>query len=144
MASSSRAVAAMAARIPFAAPASRTTAGTTRALSTISRTARTTQLRAAARPSAALKLNQTGRLAFRRAYADEAPKPKPGKLRRTFRWVWRLTYLSFAGLLGYTGYVIYLDRHPAEQNERDPNKKTLVVLGESTQEPTCHGSELTS
>lgn len=120
----------MAARISSAAPASRAT--TTRALSTISRTTRTAPLRAAARPSVSLKLNQTGRIAFRRAYADEAPKPKPGKLRRTFRWVWRLTYLSFAGLLGYTGYVIYLDRHPEEQFERDPNKKTLVVLGEST------------
>jgi NADH:ubiquinone reductase (non-electrogenic) len=83
------------------------------------------------RSSTALKLSQTGRIAFRRAYADEAPKPKPGKLRRTFRWAWRLTYLSVLGVLGYTGYTIYLDRNPAEQLERDPSKKTLVILGES-------------
>jgi len=100
-----------------------------RAFSHVSRTARTAPLRQAARPSASLKLNTTGRIAFRRAYADEAPRPKPGKLRRTFRWAWRATYLSVAGLFGYTCYIIYLDRHPAEQSERDPNKKTLVILG---------------
>ncbi|KAL6895295.1 hypothetical protein HDV57DRAFT_479078 [Trichoderma longibrachiatum] len=86
-------------------------------------------LRSAARPSVAMKLTNTGRIAFRRAYADEAPKPKPGKLRRTFRWAWRLTYLSALGLVGYTAYNIYEDRHPDEQYEPDPSKKTLVILG---------------
>lgn len=81
-----------------------------------------------------MKLANSGRIAFRRAYADEAPKPKPkpGKLRRTFRWAWRLTYLSALGLVGYTAYDIYVDRHPDEQFNPDPNKKTLVILGEST------------
>lgn len=97
-----------------------------RAFSTASRTP---AMRSAARPSMALKLNNTGRIAFRRAYADEAPKPKAGKIRRTLRWTWRLTYLSFAGLLGYTGYIIWEDRHPEPQYEADPTKKTLVVLG---------------
>jgi NADH:ubiquinone reductase (non-electrogenic) len=83
------------------------------------------------RPSATLKLNHTGRIAFRRAYANEAPKPKPGKLRRTFRWAWRLTYLSAFGVLGYTAFTIWQDRHPEPQVEQDPKKKTLVVLGES-------------
>ncbi|KAL7905501.1 pyridine nucleotide-disulfide oxidoreductase domain-containing protein [Trichoderma velutinum] len=86
-------------------------------------------MRSAARPSVAMKLANSGRIAFRRAYADEAPKPKPGKLRKTFRWAWRLTYLSAIGLVGFTAYNIYDDRHPDEQYEPDPNKKTLVILG---------------
>lgn len=76
-----------------------------------------------------MKLAATGRVAFRRAYADEAPKPKPGKLRSTLRWAWRLTYLSAAGLVGYTFYIVYQDRHPEPQFEPDPTKKTLVILG---------------
>ncbi|UKZ79081.1 hypothetical protein TrVFT333_006831 [Trichoderma virens FT-333] len=92
---------------------------------------RAMMMRSAARPSVAMKLANSGRIAFRRAYADEAPKPKPkpGKLRRTFRWAWRLTYLSAIGLVGFTAYNIYEDRHPDEQYEPDPNKKTLVILG---------------
>lgn len=78
-----------------------------------------------------MKLQTTGRIAFRRAYADAPPKPKPGKLRRTFRWMWRLTYLSLGGLAGYTVYLIYQDRHPEPQYEPDPSKKTLVILGEN-------------
>ncbi|KOS21187.1 External alternative NADH-ubiquinone oxidoreductase [Escovopsis weberi] len=87
--------------------------------------------RTAARPSVAMKLPATGRVAFRRAYADEAPgsKPRPGKIRRTLRFAWRLGYLSALGLIGYTGYTIYQDRHPEEQFQPDPSKKTLVILG---------------
>ncbi|KAM4062305.1 pyridine nucleotide-disulfide oxidoreductase [Hirsutella rhossiliensis] len=88
-----------------------------------------TSLRSAARPTVAVKLQSTGRIAFRRAYADKAPKPKPGKLRTTLRWAWRLSYLSFGGLVGYTLFVIYQDRHPEPQYEPDPSKKTLVILG---------------
>jgi NADH:ubiquinone reductase (non-electrogenic) len=110
-----------------------------RAFSTVSRR---TALRPAARPSAALKLNGTGRIAFRRAYADEAPKPKPGRIRRTFRWIWRLTYISVGGAIAYTGYLIYLDRHPGEQVEQDPTKKTLVILGESHARHLLHLSIL--
>lgn len=83
-----------------------------------------------ARPTIALQLRQTGRAAFQRTYADEAPKPKPGKLRRTFRWAWRFTYLSAAGLVGYTFFTIWQDRHPEPYVEPDPKKKTLVILGE--------------
>lgn len=102
-----------------------------RALSTASRTSSASNAfrTNAARPSATLKLNHTGRIAFRRAYANEAPKPRPGKLRRTFRWAWRLTYLSAFGVLGYTAFTIWQDRHPEPQVEQDPKKKTLVVLG---------------
>jgi NADH:ubiquinone reductase (non-electrogenic) len=88
-----------------------------------------------ARPTVATRLAATGRVAFRRSYADKAPKPKPGKLRTTFRWAWRLTYLSAAGLVGYTCYIVYQDRHPQPQFEPDPSKKTLVILGERILHP---------
>ncbi|KAH8909605.1 FAD/NAD(P)-binding domain-containing protein [Coniochaeta sp. PMI_546] len=71
---------------------------------------------------------------FRRQYSD-APSatlsPAPPKKRRfrVLRWTWRLTYLSVLGGIGYLGWLIYEDRHPAEQVEADPNKKTLVILG---------------
>ena len=66
---------------------------------------------------------------FRRSYADiVAPKPKR-RIRTTFRWLWRLTYLSAIGGIVYMGYQIYQLRTPEEQIEADPNKKTLVVLG---------------
>ena len=66
---------------------------------------------------------------FRRSYADiVAPKPKR-RIRTTFRWLWRLTYLSAIGGIGYMGYQIYQLRTPEEQIEADPNKKTLVILG---------------
>ncbi len=102
-----------------------------RALSTINRAQLTHGAfqTATARPSVALHLAHTGRVAFQRSYADAPPKAKPGKLRRTFRWAWRLTYLSATGLLGYTCYTIWQDRHPEPQAEPDPNKKTLVILG---------------
>lgn len=95
----------------------------------------TTASRVNARPSVAMKLEHSGRIAFRRAYADEAPKSKPkpkskpGKLRRTLRWTWRITYLSVLATVGYTCYVVWDDRHPNEQIQPDPSKKTLVVLG---------------
>lgn len=69
---------------------------------------------------------------FQRSYADAAPQPpkkKPGKIRRTFRWARRLTYLSILGLVGAVAYDGYKDRYPDEQYTPDPNKKTLVILG---------------
>ena len=66
---------------------------------------------------------------FRRSYADTvAPKPKR-RIRTTFRWLWRITYLSAIGGIGYMGYQIYQLRTPEEQIEADPAKKTLVILG---------------
>lgn len=100
------------------------------AAKSFSTASRASTLRTATRPGVAPKINASARLAFRRAYADQAPKPKPGAIRRTFRWVWRLSYLSVGGLLGYTTWVIYQDRHPQPQYEADPSKKTLVILGE--------------
>ncbi|KAI5457731.1 hypothetical protein BGZ63DRAFT_393627 [Mariannaea sp. PMI_226] len=120
MASSTRAMSAALSRAGLLPSASRIAA---RSLTTASKLS--------ARPSVAMKLQNSGRIAFRRAYADEAPKPKPkpGKLRRTLRWTWRLSYLSLLGLVGYTCYIIYDDRHPEDQFHPDPTKKTLVVLG---------------
>lgn len=46
------------------------------------------------------------------------------------RWTWRLTYLSVLGGIAYVGWAVYEDRHPEEQVEADPTKKTLVILGE--------------
>lgn len=74
---------------------------------------------------------------FRRSYADTppapqvnlSPPPKPKKRFRILRFLWRLTYLSILGGIGYVGYQIWWIRNPTEQFEPDPNKKTLVVLG---------------
>ncbi|KAL4888708.1 hypothetical protein BDV59DRAFT_196208 [Aspergillus ambiguus] len=66
----------------------------------------------------------------RRSYADAAaPSPKPKKRFRFLRWTWRLTWLSGLGMVGALAYSIYDQRHPLEQFEPDPNKKTLVILG---------------
>ncbi|KAF4119746.1 NADH:ubiquinone reductase (non-electrogenic) [Geosmithia morbida] len=139
MASSTRAMAKMPLAkfhvvVPGGGAAARSATSSSRALSTLGK-GKADSFRAAARPSTVLKLPSTGRIAFRRSYADEAPKPtaapkkQAGKVRRTLRWIWRLTYLSALGLVGYTGYVIYLDHNPAPQLPRDPTKKTLVILG---------------
>lgn len=45
------------------------------------------------------------------------------------RWTWRLTKLAFFAGFGWLAYSVYTIRHPAEQLEPDPSKKTLVVLG---------------
>lgn len=66
-----------------------------------------------------------------RTYANAAPaKKKPGKIRTTFKWLWRATYLSLILGVGAVIYDGYLDRHPEEQSAPDPQKKTLVILGE--------------
>lgn len=56
---------------------------------------------------------------------SEPPKKKFRKL----RFLWRLIQLSLVGGLGYTAYSIYQERHPADQAEPDPSRKTLVILG---------------
>ena len=69
---------------------------------------------------------------FRRGYAEQKQVLTEKTKRRGrgfFRWTWRLMYLSALGGLGYTGYLIYQGRYPADQEEPDPSKKTLVVLG---------------
>lgn len=100
------------------------------AAKSFSTASRASVLRTAARPTLAPTFNASTRMAFRRAYADQSPKPKPGAIRSTFKWLWRFTYLSVGGLVGYTTWTIYEDRHPQEQFEADPTKKTLVILGE--------------
>lgn len=66
--------------------------------------------------------------AQRRGYTSGdagAPKPKT----RALRYLWRATYLSAIGGITYLGYSIYDSRHPHDQFEPDPSKKTLVILG---------------
>ena len=69
----------------------------------------------------------------RRGYADQSPSaslaPKPKKRAGILRWLWRLTKVGAVGMLGFTAYGIYVNRNPIEQQEPDPSKKTLVVLG---------------
>lgn len=70
---------------------------------------------------------------FARTYAAAAapaPKKKPGKIRTTFKWLWRATYLSLFFGIGAAIYDGYQDRHPGDQLTPDPQKKTLVILGE--------------
>ena len=68
---------------------------------------------------------------FTRSYTDAPPKPvkKPRRIRTTFRWLWRFTYLSVLAGVGAVIYDGYTDRHPEEQYAPDPQKKTLVILG---------------
>ncbi|KAI0526524.1 hypothetical protein F5B22DRAFT_632994 [Xylaria bambusicola] len=71
---------------------------------------------------------------FARSYAagsaaSPSPKKKPGKIRTTFKWLWRATYLSLFFGVGAIIYDGYLDRHPDDQFTPDPQKKTLVILG---------------
>ena len=89
----------------------------------------TSPISAATRPRPTTKptLPTLALQAFRRGYADVVP-PKP-KRRRYFRWIWRLTYLSAFGGVGWIIYNTWQSRHPAEQFDPDPDKKTLVVLG---------------
>lgn len=87
----------------------------------------------ATRPVLASSAVLSSRTLFARAYAAAAaPKKKPGKVRTTFKWLWRTTYLSLILGVGAVIYDGYLDRNPDEQYAPDPQKKTLVVLGESS------------
>lgn len=87
--------------------------------------------------------NATVRQAFRRSYADHTPAPvappiqlqPPGKQKKRagwIRWTWRFTKLAAAVGTGYVVWTVYDGRHPADQMEPDPSKKTLVVLGMSS------------
>lgn len=71
---------------------------------------------------------------FRRGIAnDAAPAPIPPKKSRfrKLRWAWRLGYLSAIAGVAYLGYGVYQDRHPEDQIQPDPTKKTLVILGKT-------------
>jgi NADH:ubiquinone reductase (non-electrogenic) len=78
------------------------------------------------------------RHSFRRGYAEQqagapvaepAPVKKPRRF-RALRWIWRATYLSLLGGVGYMAYTVYDLRHPENQIEPDPTKQNLVILGE--------------
>lgn len=107
------------ARMQQHAVASRILASSARSLTTPS-----------SRPLAAGSIRPIARQ-FQRQYSESsAPPPKkPGKIRRTFRWTWRLFYLSVLGTLAYVSYEVWDIRHPEPQVAPDPSKKTLVILG---------------
>lgn len=60
------------------------------------------------------------------------PQPPKTKKKKAgfFRWTYRVVLLSLAAGSGALGYGIYNARHPEDQIDPDPSKKTLVVLGE--------------
>ena len=89
------------------------------------------QLQQRITPQRPIQRQIAARQTFRRSYADQAPVAKAKrKGAGFFRWTWRLTYLSAIGGLAYVAYGIYQERNPRIQEEPDPSKKTLVVLGE--------------
>ena len=114
-------------RLPIAAAAKRTTALPLTARRSLA-TARPNGLSFRSNPSKPAWSRSAFQQSFRRAYADVAPVKK--KRAGFFRWTWRLTYSSALGGLVYLGYLIYDLRTPDQQFEPDPNKKTLVILGE--------------
>ena len=78
-----------------------------------------------------------------RTYADIGAIPKKSRRSGVLRWIWRLTYLSTIGGIVYLGYSSYQLKHPTEQIEADPDKKTLVILGWSLFVPRCQINSLT-
>ncbi|GAM33359.1 NADH dehydrogenase [Talaromyces pinophilus] len=116
-----------------AAPAS-LARGATNSFSSASSASSSSRFFEKTRPSPSQLLSKQQPSTFaRRAYATEAPAPAPAapkkKRFRFLRWTYRLTVLGLLGGTGYLGYRIYLLRHPEEQVEPDPSKKTLVILG---------------
>ncbi|KAI1861163.1 hypothetical protein JX265_009782 [Neoarthrinium moseri] len=131
MASSSRALTRLAG--PQLAPRAQMQVPAARAASRIASITTTSSARKFAAPSARLPRTQQSQILsrqFRRTYADSAPAAPVKKRKvRVFRWLWRLTYLSVLGSIGYVVYDGYVARHPEDQFVPDPNKKTLVILG---------------
>ncbi|KAF2140544.1 uncharacterized protein K452DRAFT_230359 [Aplosporella prunicola CBS 121167] len=86
-----------------------------------------------ARPSIAPRDTFRRNPSLCRTYADSVSPETKAKVKkggfRFFRWTWRLTYLSALAGVGYTSYVVYQMRNPADQPDPDPSKKTLVILG---------------
>jgi NADH:ubiquinone reductase (non-electrogenic) len=80
------------------------------------------------RPGSALFNQKLIQQSFRRAYSDAAPAKKPRRF-RYFTWLWRATYLSVIGGLGYTAYGVWEQKYPDDQFTPDPTKKNLVILG---------------
>jgi len=94
-------------------------------------TARPSSLLSRARPAPTSSIN---RIALRQQSRRQSTNPEVnanGKKPRfrVLRWTWRLTYLSALAGLVYVGYGIYEMRHPPDQPNPDPKKKTLVILG---------------
>lgn len=78
-----------------------------------------------------------------RQQSTDAPKLDPKTKKKGFRflrWTWRATYLSAIAGVAWVGYGIWDMRHPDDQAQPDPTKKTLVVLGECTSSATLHSA----
>jgi NADH:ubiquinone reductase (non-electrogenic) len=95
----------------------------------------TSSLARAVRPSSPNLLPKSKlRQSFRRGYAElppvapAVPAKKPRRF-RVLRWIWRATYISLLGGVGYLAYTVYDLRHPVDQIEPDPTKQNLVILG---------------
>ncbi|KAK5167695.1 NADH:ubiquinone oxidoreductase [Saxophila tyrrhenica] len=92
------------------------------------------QLSRSMRPQTAARVpRESIQQSFRRGYAEQiSPVTKEKVKKRSwgfFRWSWRLLYLSAIGGLVYTGWQIHVSKYPTDQEDPDPRKKTLVVLG---------------
>ncbi|KAI5811049.1 hypothetical protein DFH27DRAFT_589069 [Peziza echinospora] len=56
-------------------------------------------------------------------------KSGKGRIGQILKYAWRATYISTLMGVAYLGWSIFEIRHPTEQAEPDPTKKTLVILG---------------
>jgi NADH:ubiquinone reductase (non-electrogenic) len=138
MASSSRSLARLSGGIKTASPQKKLAGA--QAIAQIANFATTSAARKAALSSTIVRARPTISRQFVRSYADApaaslSPKPAPkrGRFRTFTRWTWRLTYVSLLAGVGYVIYDGWASRHPDDQFDADPSKKTLVVLGKSTQ-----------
>lgn len=92
-------------------------------------------LRAQVRPShvvRSLRFNTTRAANDLPRVSGAAPQnspPQPKRKAGFFRKTWRVTYISAIAATVWFTYTVYQNRHPGEQFEQDPNKKTLVILG---------------
>lgn len=92
-------------------------------------------LRAQVRPShvvRSLRFNTTRAADDLPRVSGAAPQnspPQPKRKAGFFRKTWRVTYISAIAATVWFTYTVYQNRHPGEQFEQDPNKKTLVILG---------------
>ncbi|ORZ22903.1 pyridine nucleotide-disulfide oxidoreductase-domain-containing protein [Lobosporangium transversale] len=67
--------------------------------------------------------------AAKNAIPNPAPAPQPKKRWSRLRALKRIIQLGAVGAVGYASYVVYQNRHPTEQKQFDPSKRTIVLLG---------------
>ncbi|ORY94585.1 hypothetical protein BCR43DRAFT_494262 [Syncephalastrum racemosum] len=86
----------------------------------------TALLRSARQPSSTFARNGWGAQQFRLNTTASSPQPK-----KTSKWVILKNVVKYGlvASVGYGAYVMYEHRHPPAQEQLDPSKKTIVVLG---------------